>query len=88
MSVGIRPGPSCRRPDVVTGDDGAAPTPLQVKYYAPDEQSDDWDENDQQDGHHNLLPEVFSAYVSQASPGDERCIDSLHVKIPESSRSR
>jgi hypothetical protein len=44
-----------------------APTPLQVKHYAPDGQSDDWDENDQQNGHHNLLPEVFSAYASQTS---------------------
>jgi hypothetical protein len=46
----------------VTGKDGATPTPLQVKYYGPDEQSDERGENDQKDGHHNLLPEVFSAY--------------------------
>jgi hypothetical protein len=46
----------------VTGKDSAAPTPLQVKYYGPDEQSNEWGENDQKDGHHNLLPEVFSAY--------------------------
>jgi hypothetical protein len=51
----------------VTGKDGVAPTPLQVKHYAPDGQSDDWDENDQQNDHHNLLPEVFSAYASQTS---------------------
>src|ERR1700749_4788387 len=62
MSVGVRPGPPRRRPDVVTGKDGVTPTPLQVKYYAPDEQSNEWGENDQKDGHHNLLPEVFSAY--------------------------
>jgi hypothetical protein len=68
-SVGIRLGPSRRRPDVVTGEDGVAPTPLQVKYYAPDDQSDDWDENDQPNGHHDLLPEVFSAYASQANLG-------------------
>jgi hypothetical protein len=68
-SVGIRLGPSCRRPDVVTGEDGVTPTPLQVKYYAPDDQSDDWDENDQQNDHHYLLPEVFSAYAPQASLG-------------------
>src|SRR5438045_893942 len=66
-SVGIRPGPSCRRPDVVTGEDGVAPTPPQVKYYAPDDQSDDWDENDQPNGHHDLLPEVFSVRVSSES---------------------
>ena len=67
--VGIRPGPSCRRPDVVTGEDGMAPTPPPVKYYAPDDQSDDWDENDQPNGHHDLLPEVFSAYASKVSLG-------------------
>jgi hypothetical protein len=46
----------------VTGKDGAAPMPLQVKYYGPDEQSDEWCENNQKNGHHNLLPEVFPAY--------------------------
>jgi hypothetical protein len=52
----------------VTGKDGVAPT-LQVKNYAPDDQSDNWDENDQQNDHHNLLPEMFSAYASQTSAG-------------------
>jgi hypothetical protein len=68
----------------VTGKDGVAPTPLQVKYYAPDDQSDDWYENDQQNDHHNLLPEVFSAYASKRVCGYERCLDYLHRhEIPE-----
>jgi len=68
-SVGIRLRPSRRRSDVVTGEGGVTPTPLQVKNYAPYDQSDNWDENDQENGHHDLLPEVFSAYASQAGLG-------------------
>lgn len=60
-----------------------APTPLPVKYYAPDEQSDDWDQNDQQNGHHNLLPEVFSQYAPPASLGMSVVSILCTVKIPE-----
>ena len=88
-SVGIRLGPSCRRPDVVTGKDGVAPTPLQVKYYAPDDQSDNWGENDQE----TVIMISFRRCSQRTRPkrvcGYERCLDYLHrQEIYESSRDR
>jgi hypothetical protein len=46
--------------------ESVTPTPLVIEHGTPGEQSDDWDEDDQQDQHHDLLPELFSAYASQA----------------------
>jgi hypothetical protein len=48
--------------------ESVTPTPLVVERGTPDEQSDDGDKDDQQDGHHDLLPEPFSAYAAQARP--------------------
>ncbi|MGC1890167.1 MAG: hypothetical protein WA709_29460, partial [Stellaceae bacterium] len=68
-SVRVRASPARRRPDVVTREGSAAPTALQVEHGCPDRQHDDWDENDQQNDHHDLFPEVFSAYAPQSALG-------------------
>jgi hypothetical protein len=68
-SVRVRASPACRRPDVVTREGSAPPTALQVEYGCPDRQRDERDENDQKNDHHDLFPEVFSAYARQSALG-------------------
>jgi hypothetical protein len=65
-----------------------APTPLQVKYYAPDDQSDDWDENDQQNDHQISFRRCSQRTRPKRVCGYERYLDYLHRhEIPESSRA-
>jgi hypothetical protein len=66
--VRLSPGPSCRRANVVTSE-SVTPAPLEVEHDTPDEQGDDGDEDDQQDRHHDLLPERLSSYAAQARIG-------------------
>jgi hypothetical protein len=51
------------------GVDPPSPPPLLGELGCPNTPSDYWDENNQQNDHHDLFPEVFSAYAPSSGPG-------------------